>query len=394
MARVIEKKDPNGYEMRIRKHKQHVIAVTCGILAAVVIICVFMVNAYVNRTFSSYQISKSIKREDTAGANYMSYGEYILKYSQDGASAIGKDGKTLWNGSYEMRNPKAAVCGDYVAIADIGGKEIYVFNGKDSGTKVKTTKNIIQIDVAKQGVIAVLTEDKLANQVQIIDPYTSVDQVLVDSQTGVQKNGFPVDIALSNDGTKLVTSYMSVNNGVIKNKLTFYNFGDTSKKEQKIVGMKDFDSSIIAKVDFVNNDTVCAFSDNSVTFFDMKEVNKEIKTKKFENPIKSIFYNSDYVGVVTEDYSKSSKYLVEVYNTDGSEELSKKINYDYEQVDISGKEIIFSTGVECRILKVNGVEKFHYTFDKTIYRVFPINNYNYYFLVTDNNIEVIKLTEE
>lgn len=393
MARIIEKPDVNGYEMRIKKHRQHIIAVTCTVVVALVVICIFMVNAYVNRTFNSYQVSNSIKREDTSSVNYISHGENILKYSQDGASEIGQDGKTVWNGSYEMRNPKAVVCDKYVAIADIGGKEIYVFNGNDSGTKVKVTKDIIAIDVAKQGVIAVLLEDDLANQLQLLDPY-STDQVLVDSQTGIQKNGFPVDIALSDDGTKLVTSYMSVQNGAIKSKLTFYNFGDGQKKEQKIVGMKDFGSDIVAKVDFINNDTVCAYTDASITLFSMKEVNKQIKKQTFKNPIKSIFNSSEYIGIITEDYSKDSKYLVTVFDTSGSKELSKKINYDYEQVNISGDDIIFTSGVECRILKVNGVEKFHYSFEKSIYRVFPIDDYNKYYLITDNNIEVIKLTEE
>uniref|UniRef100_UPI0026227D86 DUF5711 family protein n=1 Tax=Helicobacter sp. UBA3407 TaxID=1946588 RepID=UPI0026227D86 len=57
---------------------------------------------------------------------YETFGTNLLRYSKDGASYIDAAGKDVWVQSYEMRSPIVAVNGDYAAIADQQGNNIYI----------------------------------------------------------------------------------------------------------------------------------------------------------------------------------------------------------------------------------------------------------------------------
>lgn len=308
---------------------------------------------------------------------------------------ITSDGSVLFNGSYELHNPSADVCGDYAAIADIGGKEIYVYNGKDSGTKVEVALPIVQVHVANQGMIAVLLEDKESNVIQLIDPYSTSKDMILNSRTVIQKHGFPIDIDISEDGTKMVTSYMSIQNGIIQSKVTFYNFREVGQNEvSRIVGMQDYGDEIIGKVEFVNNDTVCIFGEKTYSIFAMKEKPELIEKKEHAKEVRSIFFNEEYMGFVLENQEGDKKYQVVAYNLTGNKVLDQNVNYKYDTVKLYEDEIIFLSGLECNILKINGVEKLQCAFDQNVSYVIPGSSYNKYFLITDKSINIVKLTEE
>ena len=59
---------------------------------------------------------------------YKDFGENVIKYTKDGAAYIDAKGKTVWIQAYEMRSPIVAVNGDYAAIADQQGNNIYIFD--------------------------------------------------------------------------------------------------------------------------------------------------------------------------------------------------------------------------------------------------------------------------
>ncbi len=395
MATFTDKTDFVQYEKRIRRHKKQKLFIALGILLVAVVICVYLVYSYINRIFHDYSVTQEIERQDAGEVQYLPYGDQILKISRDGACAYSSSGNITFNGSYNMRNPQADICEDYVAVADIGGTSIVVFDGSNSGKEITVTLPILQIQVARQGMIAVLMEDKDTNIIKLIKSDTSVDAEVADVVTNVDKNGFPVSIALSDDGKRLVTSYMQVTNGVIKNQVTFYSFSEVGQNEvNRMVGMRDYGDTTIADIKFIGNDSVCVLSDKGFTLFGFSEKSEEVYEKTFDTTIKSVFSTDSYIGFVTEQYDQSDKYQVTVYNTNGKNVYDAPISFAYDKVLMSDKEMIFYSEHECHIIKLNGVEKFASTFDENISSVMAINHYNKYYLITDTNIDIIKLTED
>ena len=395
MATFADKSDFVQYEKRIQRHKKQKLLILLGILLVAVAICVYLIFSYINRVFNSYVVSNQIERQDSGEVTYLPYGDQVLRISRDGACAYNSSGNITFNGSYNMRNPKADICNNYIAVADIGGYSIVVFDGSNSGKEIKVTLPILQIQVARQGMVAVLMEDKDTNVIQLIKSDTTVDPLVAERVTNVDEHGFPVNIALSDDGKRLVTNYMQVNNGVIKNQVTFYNFSDVGQNEiNKMVGMKDYGDTTIANVKFIGNNTACVFTTTGFELFSFSEKSNEVYAETFKNNIKSAFSTDNYIGFVTEHQNEADKYQVQVYNTNGKKVYNESINFGYERITMGEKEMIFYSDRECHIIKLNGIEKFKYSFDRNISALMPINNYNKYYLINDSTIDIIKLTED
>lgn len=344
-----------------------------------------------NRCYDSYEVDNTVERSDSNNVDYVYHDGNILKYSRSGISEIDNKGKSLWNGGYEMKQPQVDTCGDYVIVADVGGKEVYIYNGEDEGTSFETSLPIVRAKVASQGVVAVLLEDKDSNVLNIYNPYGAAEKLLVEIPTNVSEEGYPLDFDISPDGKSVVTSHMVVKGSTVENKVSFYNFSEVGQDKNTLVGGKSFGEEAIAKIEFIGEDEVILFSEKGyVVFQEMRQ--PEIRfEKKFAEEIKSIAFDEDYVAVVTEKDAKPENQKLYLYNSKGSEKLQQKISYEYADMQIYGEEIIFVGNRSCNILRFNGKDKFKHEFEQEIDAVFPTTNGNAYTLIDSATIQQITL---
>lgn len=395
MASLSERSDKKRYEKaKKQQQKFRIAAVVFGILLLVTAI-VILVNSQINRNYKKYKVLHSIERADSNTVQYKSYNGKILKYSRDGASAMNSKGEIIWNGSYDFKNPVAVTCENYVAIADIGGKEIYVYNGNDSGTRVEVLLPIVQVALANQGVIAVVLEDDTSTLVHLYDPYNTSEPLRVKIPTNTDTDGFPIDIALSKDGQKLVTSYINISSGVIESSLNFYNFDKVGQNNvDRIVGSRPYDKIIVPKIEFLNNNVICAYTENGFSIYSMKQIPQDIFSQTFEEKIKSVCSYGNYIGIILENsVGETGKNQIIIYNLKGKKVLEKEIEYEYDTVTMAEDEVIFSTNTTCNILRFNGTEKFHYSFEQNIEYFMPIMNTEKYFMINDTEIQEIRLAQ-
>ena len=111
-------------------------------------------------------------------------------------------------------------------------------------------------------------------------------------------------------------------------------------------------------------------------------------------------YNSDYIGVVVPNSEEKGNdgekapYLLELYNTSGKRVLTKRIDFDYENVKMNGDEIVFTGGTECRIYTIKGKLKFSSTFQKNVVDMVPTGYNRRYIVLYDSGSEVVKLKHE
>jgi hypothetical protein len=361
----------------------------------------------------------------------MEYDGAVVRYGLDGAVAFDKKGSLLWNGSYEMQDPIADTCGKYVAIADRGGNSVHIFNDKGEAGSFTTDYKILKTEVASQGVTAVLMGNEEANYVRLNDQKGSN---LGEIKTYIGEDGYPMDIALSDDGEKVAVILMSLNKGKLINQIAFYNFGEVGQSlNDRFAGGFIFDkeeeTAVMPEVTFLSNDTACLYKDNGFILYSMPELPEMIKDVTFiteeENKklkeeaekakkegievtvdpkevkevikgvnaikIKSILHDKKYTGFVFENEDSGS--LLVLYDLKGNRILEKKLEFDYTNIFISGDEIIMHDNLSCQILRTDGKEKFRYTFTTNISAFYPINHLDRYFLVSAAEVEDIRLLE-
>lgn len=345
-----------------------------------------------SKTYDSYEVVSSTEISDYTQLEYKEYMDNLIKYSKDGITYINKKGSTVWSESYAMKRPFAAVSGEYIAVADLNGNSICVFNSKGKVSNIELPQTIRAIDIGSQGVFVVVLEDVSENYIVL---YDKNGEVIYEMKKTINKSGYPLAIALSEDGKKLFTSYLLIEGIEIKNGLAAYNFGSVGQNESldRLVGGYKFNDTIIAKVEFLDNDTICAFGDNQFIIYSMKEKPSEKAVIEFDKEIRSVFNSSEYIGVVYEnnDIENSDQYVLEIFNTNGRSVLKKSFNIAYNKLHLIGNEIVIVGDSECRIYTLKGKLKFSYSFNKKVVDVIPNGNYNEYIVLHEDSIEIIKL---
>lgn len=106
--------------------KKLVILITVIVVVVVVFGIISIRHAIANREYKGYEVLQSVETSGDNIADYIQYGNSVLKITKDGTSYIDKNGNTIWDCSYAMKMPKAKVSGDYAVVADMNGRDVYL----------------------------------------------------------------------------------------------------------------------------------------------------------------------------------------------------------------------------------------------------------------------------
>ena len=356
----------------------------------------FILHYVVQGNYNGYEVIEKTNVKNSSLLDYIAYENSLLKYSKDGATYVNEKGDQVWNETYAMKMPTADVCGKYAAIADLNGNDVYVFDdeGKVSSTTMPYT--ICDIAVASQGEFAVILE---GDKVNYINLYDKNGEQISEIQTTLDKSGYPMDVDLSYDGEKLFSTYLYIDGVNIKNGLAAYNFGPVGVNENadRLMGGYQLEDTIVPKVEFIDNNTICAFGDNQIIIYSMREKPSEKAKITLEQEAKSVVFNQSYVGVIVQndeeikEDEKRAPYILQLYNTNGRKVMSQKIDFDYDKVRMTDKEIVLTGGNECRIFTIKGGLKFSYSFNKNVVDLIPTGYSRRYIILYDNDSEVIRL---
>lgn len=381
------KKANDKKEQLTVKQKKASLVLIVVLVAAVV----FFVSFLFNKEYKGYKVIESNKTDYENTANYVEFCGGLLKYTPDGVSYIDTNGNTVWSAGVDMKQPVAVVSGRYVAMADLSGNIVGVFNDEGPVSSVTMPYTICDVDVANQGAFAVVLESEETNYINL---YNKKGEIVYEIQTTIDKSGYPLDISISDDGKKLFTSYLNIDDSLAENSLAAYNFGDVGQNSNadRMVGGYKFDNEVIPKVEFIDNDTVVAFGTHSINVYAMKEKPTDKASVELKDDIRSVFYHEKYIGIVQNYTGKEKhKYIVKVYNLNGKLEFEEYIDFDYDNIHAAKKEIIITGGTSCLILRTNGSIKFQGQMSGNIMNMVPNNNSTEYVVVYDDLTEIIKL---
>ncbi len=384
-----ETQEHNKRVQREISRRKKIVFFTVLIVAAVAGIVIYVM---LHKEYKGYKVVKSAETNYENTASYVQFAGNLLKYTPDGVSYINANGDTVWSAGINMLMPMAVTSGDYAVIADMSGNSVCVFNTSGQVSSLTMPYAICDVDVASQGAFAVMLESDKTNYVNL---YDKNGNVVYEMQTTLDKSGYPLDMTISDDGRKLFTSYINIAGNSVQDNLAAYNFGDVGQNSNadRMVGGYMFENEVVPKVEFIDNDTVAAFGTNTISIYDMKEKPSFKTDIKFENEIRSVFYNKDYIGVIQDNQEETSEhmYKVQVYDLKGNKKFDDYIDFPYSNVYAADKEIIISGGNNCLIYRKDGSVKFDGTLSGNINSIVPSGNHLEYIVVYDTVTETIKL---
>ena len=357
----------------------------------VVVLAAFVISFNWYNTYDSYEdyeTEASVRIDSSSNSKYEPFEDFVLKYSNEGVSYIDGE-KELWNESYDMQTPIIDVCESYFAIADKNTNDIIVFNKKGKIGNITTNYPLIDLDVARQGVVAALLQEQNASYIEI---YDSSGERLVSHKSLLNENGYPIAISLSQDGTKLMVSYVTTSKGSVKERLVFYNFSSKGRKfKDGIVGeFEGYGDSFIPSVKFMTNSDAAVVGEDLVDFYsvDLKPSLKEhieIKEK-----IQKVFYSDNYVGLVFNSKEKKNASRIEVYNKSGKQLMNKEVDFEFESIRFANNKVLLYNSRQCDILSFKGIEKFKYHFKENLLDIVPTKDEKF-LIMYNTRIEKISL---
>lgn len=390
-ARLAREQGSTGREYGENSHngyKRSVVKKTV-LIAAVLVAAVTAVAVYVEkRSYHNYKIVKSSEQEDVVSTSYVEMNGDILRYSPDGVSLVSDSMDTIWSETYQMQNPVADVKGNRAVIADKDGTTLEIYDKSGKTGSVTTSYSIIKARVSKSGLVAAILD---GGDDTWIDFYSTDGSLIAENQTKVDDPGYPLDVAISDDGVIMMVTYQFVDGNDTTSYVAFYNFGDVGQNEDdRIVSGYKYEGVVIPQIQYLEKGRAVAPKDNGFTLYQGSQIPKEGKTVEVEKEIVSTFFDDDMIGLVFKNDSKDKQYTMEVYSTDGNLKFKQNFNIPYTTIKLSGGNILMYNSSQICVMNSRGVQKYMGSVDGTIKDFFKIG-WNRYLLVLDSGVDVIKL---
>lgn len=378
------------YEKKISSHKRRMLALSISGIALVIIVVMvisYMIDAI---SYTGYSVNNTVSRDDSETTKYLEYRDGYLRYSNDGIAYHNSKGNSVWDKTFSMQKPQVKICEETVAVGDINGSSIYVFNASGMMGSIDTSLNITQIEVTRQGLVAAVLEDNEANYINL---YDSQGQKIYSVKTSLAGDGYPLDISVSEDGTKLVASYLYVSGESMKTNVVFYNFSEVGQNEtERIVGgFNNYGDTIVGDVFFMDDKTAVAVGENVISIYKIKEYPKLYKEITVDNEIERVVFSDEYIGVVQKNEDSGDIYKMVVYNSTGGKECQVSFSTQCDRIRLDGRTIVMNNESVFILMNFKGKELARIQTELPIAGLLTTGKRGNYILVSSKYVQFISL---
>lgn len=343
------------------KHPSPIVFIAAVLIIAAVVFGIYYFGNSGQSTGYSVLWSRSIEGSAQSVETFKAYESFnggIIKYTKDGAEYVDDKGNVVWERSYQLSSPIIDVSGSYAVIGDQGGTKLYIFSTTEQTGSSETLLPISLLRVSDNGVVYGVLNDSAAEYIAAFkSDGTAIDLSVKSVLSG---DGYPFDISVSPDGTELLTSYISIENGQLVNNVVFRNFGAIGQNEdaRRIVGgFKDeFSGHLAGKVHFSSNEYSQAFYDGGLVFFSTEVLNSPtvLANVSIEDKIDSVAYSDGIESLMISPDDSSASHRLMIYDSKGSQLADVEIEDQYSSMTVSGDLTVLRSKNNFMIYSKNG----------------------------------------
>ena len=379
-----------SYQEKIRRYraKNRTYRFFAAVIAvmAVLLVVLFMMNRHYNRA-EIVKIRDFVAEEGAVCANFDGC---VLQYGPNGAVCADTNGHVKWSITYEMDEPIISIRGKIAAIADYGGRTIYVMNKKKQLYTVSTSLPIHKVEASECGEVAAVLDDKTSTWIRL---YSKTGKEVAYFVRSMEENGYPMDLAISPSGSMVCVSSLMMKDMSVVSNLTFYDFGKAGKNyEQHVAASFEYENEVLPYVWFMGNNRCAAVSDSRFVVFDTSgtEPKNSINNMLTEN-LQGLFEDGDHVGLLFNDLTQENMYRLDLYDQNGQKEGDVGFTMAYNDLQMTGGRLYINNEQTMQIYTTDGKEIFNGGFDRAIKVLIPSRWLGGLTAVSENEIDAIKL---
>ena len=382
----LPKNEIDAYRVRIRNHRRAVYIRAALIVVVLLTAAVIAFRVYERRSYDSYEVLSEETSADNI-SNYRYVKGKVLRYSADGASLLKSNLESVWYVSYNMTQPCVSTFGKTILIYDRRGSEVQVYDEKGKVGAFATEMPILYACCSKTGNVACVLESGGGMEIAYYSPEGTRIATLSES---AEATGFPVSVALSENGKQLAVSYVTAVNGAVSTNLVFYSFRNPESSD-KVIAEMNYSGIVIPDIRYINDTAAAAFRDNGVSFIGGSGRPTENAAVDFEDEIVSMFTGDKFVGFIFRNRNSTKPYRMEIYSGNGKLISRTDMEIVYDRISVCGDEILLSSSSELAIYTKKGICRFYGGVEEGNLSEIQKLGRKRYLVVTDMNTKVIEL---
>ena len=341
------------------------------VLLLIIAVIFLAVRFLSRRSFKTAELIDDVEQSGGSGVSYEHFGTRILRYSQNGAALLTKEGKELWNLGYTYAAPRAKLQGSYGMIADIGGTGACLFGSDGITGSIITNMPILGMAVSGKGTAVLALEDGSRSLLQFYDMTGKALDISVSLEMAI--SGFPMDIALSPDGSGLVVSAGAYLSGGLATQLVFYNFAVGKGEANRLVGYFTYEDVLFPEICYMGASSVIAVGDDRLVFFDMSTENRPVVAQEqlFDTELTAVDVGSSYTSVAR-SRENGSGLVLEVYAKSGEKAFEADLGEMPLYLEESENYVLMTTASGIKIWDYSGRLRFEGTLAQEAQTVFAM----------------------
>lgn len=207
-----------------------------------------------------------------SSASFAVFDEAFLLCTKDGAKYYNSVGDQKWNDTFNMTTPTVIQEGSFMAVGDLGGKNVRVYDESGLLYNVQLEGNLSQFALNQNGYLSLLEKKNSGYEVKIYNSKGTLLKGRVEETAGV----YPISTDVSDDNKSFAVSYVDTTDVYpIGRVLFFYVNPEDSENytDSLYASAADKADEIIGTISYRSNGVLAAVSDKGVYGFkDSEEV--------------------------------------------------------------------------------------------------------------------------
>ena len=357
------------------------------ILAAVIFIVVRVF--FLNKEYTKVTEVGSTEFFISTGSEVYSFGNNFIVCNSDGVKCVNYKGEQVWNEAFSMQKPLIDITDGMVAVADYNGSSIYMMDEKNVLGRIDTGMPIRKFKAAGSGYVMAVLDNTDNTPIYV---YNTAGEEMLYFNTTMKGYGYPLEIAISDNGILGAVSYLNVDKGSFYSSLGFYNFGEVGQNYQdSLMSSYKYQNALVPEIEFAGNNKAVAVADNRIMFFtgdQMPQSNGEILIS--EEKILSVYEDKNYVALFYESEDSAYSFRADIYDYDAR--LRDKVYFDIEHTNVffDSNRIVLYNNEEVLIHVIGGKDKFLGNLEDGILALIPTSSPKRFIQVTPNRIKTLE----
>jgi len=204
-----------------------------------------------------YEVTGTLLRyEDSLNSEFGAYKGYIVRCTKNGLEYLNRNGEEEWIYTVSLNLPYFKSAGEYLLVAGLESKDIYVFAGKEKKWEKKLDYSIINANINSAGYVTVL--HKAERDKSAVSVYNKQGVFLF---TKILGETYAISSEVSPSGREVLINCVDISGVSINTGLHLYTISGGN------VAGKTFENVIFPSIRYLNDDTIVAVSDSAIYLF-------------------------------------------------------------------------------------------------------------------------------